>query len=284
MKRGLCMVMAMWSAAALSAQMVSLAQALDSCVIETGRKLPGQTRIACPRINAASPELADYTTNQLVMRLVRDGRFIVVNRDSLSGAAVDSELAYQLRGNVSDETAVSITKQLGASAVIAGTLYNAGRSYRLDIRIVQVETNQVVLQWSADVRADEDWKKFSVVSAGLLFEGGVSLAESEKKTILQNLQRGLQSNQTPLLLPAAVRDAENADRSGVFVIEVDYEEKNGLTLGTATITFMQDETIRCVSKEHHVSEMGGRRFIQRIAEAIRDDTAFFKQLNEALVK
>jgi hypothetical protein len=25
----------------------------------------------CPRINAASPDQADYTTNQLIMRLVR---------------------------------------------------------------------------------------------------------------------------------------------------------------------------------------------------------------------
>ena len=284
MKRGVCLVMAILSAAALSAQAVSLAQALDSCVTEAGRKLPAQTRIACPRINAASAELADYTTSQLLMRLVKDSRFIVVNRDSLSGAAVDSEIASQLQGNVSDETAVSITKQLGATAVIAGTLYNAGRTYRLDIRIVQVETNQVVMQWSADVRADDEWKKFSVVSAGLLFEGGVSLVESEKTTVLQNLQRGLQRSQTPLLLPAAVREAENADRNNMLIIDVDYEEKNGLAGGAATITFMQDGIIRCVSKEHHVSEMGGRRFIQRISEAIRDDAAFFKGLNEALVK
>jgi TolB-like protein len=277
-------IMAVLSGAALSAQAVSLAQALDSCVAETARKLPAQTRIACPRINAASAELADYATSQLIMRFVKDGRFIVVNRDSLSGAAVDSEIAYQLQGNVSDETAVSITKQLGASAVIAGTLYNAGRTYRLDIRIVQVETNQVLMQWSADVRADDEWKKFSVVSAGLLFEGGVSLVESEKKTVLQNIQRGLQSSQTPLSLPAAVRDAENAEKSGVFIIEVDYEEKNGLTVGEATVTFTRDGTILCASKKHHVSEMGGKRFIQRIAEAIRDDSAFFKQLNDALVK
>ena len=86
------------------------------------------------------------------------------------------------------------------------------------------------------------------------------------------------------MLPAAVREEENADRSGVFVIEVDYEEKNGLTLGVATISFMQEGIIRCASKEHHVSEMGSKRFIQRIAEAIRDDAAFFKQLNEALVQ
>jgi TolB-like protein len=269
---------------ALSAQTMSLAQALDACVRETARKLPAQTRIACPHINAVSVELADYVTNQLNLRLVRDSRFIVVNRDVLSNEAVDGERDYQLGGNVSDETVVSITQQLGATAVIAGTLRSAGRNYRLDIRVVLVETNQLVLQWYADVHAGDEWRKLAVAGAGLSFGSSVSLAEADKRTLLQDVQRGILNNQTPLLLPSTVREAVDPDKSRAFVIEVEYEERNGLMVGTASIAFTRDGLTLCISKEYYISEMGSKRFIQKAGEVLRDDAAFFKRVSEELVK
>jgi TolB-like protein len=272
------------TATALTAQTMTLAQAFDACVQETARKLSAGTRIACPRINAASTELAEYVTDQLNLRLVRDGRFTVVNRDAFSGKAVGDEIAHQLNGNVSDETAVSITHQLGATVVMVGTLRNAGRNYRLDVRIVHVETNSVVLQWSADVAAGDEWKKYTIAGVGLNFEGGVVLTESEKKTLLQDVQRGVQRNQTPLLLPSVVRDAENASSVSQFVVDVDYEESNGLTVGTASVRFVREGLTLCVSKEYRITEMGSRRFVQRVGEALSGDAAFFKQVNEELVK
>ncbi|MDR0786108.1 MAG: hypothetical protein LBE74_09570 [Treponema sp.] len=272
------------SGTALSAQTMSLAQTLDAYVREMAQKLPVETRVACPRLNAASVELADYVTEQLNLRLVRDSRFVVVNRDSLSNTAVNNEVDYQLRGNVSDETAVSITQQLGATAVVVGTLRNAGRNYRLDVRVILVEANRVVLQWSAEVAGGADWKKFETVTVGLSFEASVPLTEAEKKTILQSVQRGLQSNQTPLLLPSTAREAEDSARSCRFVIDMDYEEKNGLTVGVASITFVRDRLTLCVSKDHHVTEMGRKRFVQKVGDALSGDAAFFKQVNDELVK
>jgi TolB-like protein len=271
-------------AAAISAQTMSLAQALDTCVRETALKLPAQTRIACPRVNATSGELSDYVTSQLNARFVRDSRFIVVNRDALSNAEIDRETDCQMRGNVSDETAVSITQRLGASAVVVGTLRPAGRNYRLDIRVVLVETNQIVLQWSADIQAGNEWTRLAVAGAGLSFESPRLLTESDKKTLLRNVQRGARNNQTPLSFPSTVREAEDAARDQRFVIEVEYEEKNGLTVGSVFISFVRDGLTRRVSKEHYVTEMGSGRFMQKVGEALRDDAAFFKQVNEALVQ
>ncbi|MHC6204669.1 formylglycine-generating enzyme family protein, partial [Breznakiellaceae bacterium SP9] len=71
------------------------------------------------------------------------------------------ELTYQLRGSVSDEAASSITAQLGAEVVIAGSLQKAGAAnppaYRLDIKAIldvadssQVETGRADYESIAD--------------------------------------------------------------------------------------------------------------------------------------
>jgi hypothetical protein len=166
------------------AQTMSLDKALDVCVIDLTSKLAGGTRISCLRINAVSPELADYVTAKLTARLVRDTRFVVVNRDN---KAVDEEIGYQLKSAVSDETAVSITAQLGAQVVIAGSLIKAGARYRLDIRAIQVEQNQILSQWSADVVGGADWTKLETVKVELVFEDENTLSDRDKKAVLHGI-------------------------------------------------------------------------------------------------
>jgi tetratricopeptide (TPR) repeat protein len=67
-----------------------------------------------------------------------DGDLEVADRRNL--AYVYKELGFQMSGDVSDETAVSIGKFLGASHVIAGQLINAGSSYRYRVSGINVET------------------------------------------------------------------------------------------------------------------------------------------------
>jgi hypothetical protein len=265
-------------AALAFAQTVSLDRALDNGVAELAARLPAGTRVACPRINAPSGELADYVTGRLTARLIRDTRFIVVNRES---APVNDEIDYQLQGSVSDETAVSITAQLGAQAVIAGTLQRAGGRYRLDLRAIMVEQNTVAAAWSAEVEGGE-WARLSGRRAGLVFDDGGMLAESDKKTLLDGLRRGLQSKGNPLTLAQAVKEAEAAESADRFTIRVEWEERGNLVVGSANVTLSRGGDVRCMSKDYRVSELGVKRFVQRIGELLRGDRQFFDLVQEEL--
>ncbi|MDR2095543.1 MAG: hypothetical protein LBP76_08495 [Treponema sp.] len=266
-------------AALAGAQSMGLDRALDTCVAEIAARLPAGTRVACPRINAPSGELADYVTGRLTARLIRDTRFIVVNRER---APVTAEIDYQLSGNVSDETAVSITAQLGAEAVIAGALRRAGGRFHLDIRAIMVERNTVAAQWSAEVEGGE-WARLAGRRAGLVFDDGGRLSESDKKTLLEGLQRGLQTKGNPLTLASAVKDAEQTESGESFTVRVEWEEKGNLIVGTANVTLNRGDEARCVSRDYHVSELGVKRYVQRIAEQIRADRQFFDLVNGELV-
>jgi hypothetical protein len=56
------------------------------------------------------------------------------------------ELAFQMSGAVSDETAQRIGKMKGARIVISGSFSPIGSVYRLSIQAIEVETAQVLLQ------------------------------------------------------------------------------------------------------------------------------------------
>jgi tetratricopeptide (TPR) repeat protein len=67
-----------------------------------------------------------------------DGNLEVADRRNL--AYVYKELGFQMSGDVSDETAISIGRFLGASYVITGQLVKAGDRYRYRLAGINVET------------------------------------------------------------------------------------------------------------------------------------------------
>jgi hypothetical protein len=267
-------------AALAAAQTVSLDKALDDCVADLAARLPAGLRVACPRINAPGDDLAVYVTGRLTARLIRDTRFIVVNRES---APVNEEIDYQLEGNVSDETAVSITARLGAQAVIAGDLRRAGGRYLLDIRAIMVERNTVAARWGAEVEGG-DWTRLLSRRVGLDFDDGGMLAESEKKTLLDGVRRGLQSAGSGVGLALSVRDAEETESADRFTVRVEWEERGNLVVGSANVALSRGGDVRCMSRDYRVSELGVKRFAQRIGELIRGDSRFFNTAREELEK
>jgi hypothetical protein len=65
----------------------------------------------------------------------------VVDRRNLD--TLKQELNFQYSGEVSDETAVSIGRRLGAQCIISGYVEPFGDSYRLLIRAIDVQTAQI---------------------------------------------------------------------------------------------------------------------------------------------
>jgi hypothetical protein len=111
----------------------------DSMEYLVERLEPG-TKVAVLNFSA-SPKIANYVIEEITVFLVNDGNLIVVDRSELE--LLQDEMNFQLSGEVSDESAQSIGKKLGAQTVISGSLSPLGTMWRMRIRALEVETAKV---------------------------------------------------------------------------------------------------------------------------------------------
>jgi tetratricopeptide (TPR) repeat protein len=116
---------------------LSLVEAIDQSAEEIAVELPKGTRVAIAAFSAEHENLSNYIMDELAGALT-DGSLEVADRRNL--AYVYKELNFQMSGDVSDETAVSIGKFLGAKYVITGQFIKAGDSYRYRLAGINVET------------------------------------------------------------------------------------------------------------------------------------------------
>jgi len=119
---------------------------LDS-VIQEGSdyiisKLPIKSRIGVVNMNSSSVNLSNYVIDGIIMHLVNQDNFMVIERYELE--TVQREQEYQLSGEVSDETAVSIGKQLGTQMIVTGSILPFGNDYSLRLKITDVQTAQII--------------------------------------------------------------------------------------------------------------------------------------------
>ncbi|MFP3041465.1 tetratricopeptide repeat protein [Treponema primitia] len=116
---------------------LSLEKAIDQSAEEIGAELPKGTRVAIAAFSSEHENLSNYIMDELAGALT-DGNLEVADRRNL--AYVYKELNFQMSGDVSDETAVSIGKFLGAKYVITGQFIKAGDRYRYRLAGINVET------------------------------------------------------------------------------------------------------------------------------------------------
>ena len=147
--------------APLSAQ-TQTTRTLDAAVRDGARhlqdRIPGGTRVAIVAVQGEDQDLGELVLRKLGEVLVNANRLIVVERDSAALAAIDREMDRHLNFYVSQETELSIGRQLGAEVIVSGSMARAGQNWRLEVNAVTVETAQRVVQWSAaNIRPDPAW-------------------------------------------------------------------------------------------------------------------------------
>jgi tetratricopeptide (TPR) repeat protein len=116
---------------------LSLEEAIEQSAAELAAELPAGTRVVIAAFASEHENLSNYIMDELTGALV-DGSLEVADRRNLP--FVYRELGFQMSGDVSDETAVSIGKFLAASHVITGQLVDAGSGRRYRLSGVNVET------------------------------------------------------------------------------------------------------------------------------------------------
>jgi TolB-like protein len=145
--------LSVFMAAGLRAQSVDIDSALKRSSDYIEQNLPNGTIVVVVNVEAQSATLSEYILDELSSYLVNGRSLTVVDRNNLS--VVQQELEFQMSGEVSDESAQSIGKMLGAQSIILGTVQPLGNEYRLNFRILAVETATVQGMFRQDVKFDK---------------------------------------------------------------------------------------------------------------------------------
>jgi hypothetical protein len=129
---------------------------LDSVIKESSNyiisKLPAKSKVGVVNMYSSSVNLSNYIIDSMVMHLVNMSNFVIIERSELDN--IQNEQRYQLSGEVSDETAVSVGKQLGTQMIITGSILPLGDNYSLRLKITDVQTAQIIGTRIYTVRQD----------------------------------------------------------------------------------------------------------------------------------
>ena len=111
--------------------------------------IPAGSKIVILNIQSDYNNLSEYIIDELIANAVNDRIFTVVDRAQLE--SIRTELNFQLSGEVSDDSALTIGRFLGAQTIVSGAISEMGDRHRLRIRALNVETAQVQGQYNRNI-------------------------------------------------------------------------------------------------------------------------------------
>lgn len=105
-------------------------------------ELKKNSTIAVISINSKNVDLATFAIDELEYQLVTSRQFTMVDRKTLD--TIRTEQQFQLSGEVTDQSAVSIGNLLGATIVITGSISGTDSTQRLTLKALDVKTAQII--------------------------------------------------------------------------------------------------------------------------------------------
>lgn len=116
---------------------LSLDEAIEQSAFKVIEELPSGARVAIVAFSSEHNSLSNYIMDELTGVLIDRGLEVADRRNLVH---IYRELNFQMSGDVSDETAASIGKFMGARYVITGQFIKAGGRYRYRLSGINVET------------------------------------------------------------------------------------------------------------------------------------------------
>jgi TolB-like protein len=93
-------------------------------------------------------------SNRVNTMLSQSNKFTVIERGKINQLL--SEQSFQLSGVTSNESMVAMGEVLGVELMFAGGIGLIGKTYTIDIRVIEVETGEVIHSASTNVRGEID--------------------------------------------------------------------------------------------------------------------------------
>lgn len=256
---------------------ISLDTALDNCAAHFRNQLPRGATAAVLSIDARSKEFAEYITDSLSARLVAQNHLTVVGRGR-DLRVLQAEQTYQMSGYVSDETATSVGKQLGAELIITGSIMPRGDLYAMNIRAVHVETARIQTQWSYNsIRVDPSLVRLDIqaITAVVRF-AGTALSINDQDSLIQDLQRGLEDYDVSIEVVPANEATVGTDYN--FLITLRVNQRTAVQSADLTVAFRKGNRTLKQSDRHTFSELNTEFIIRKGGDIIRKDRTFFQSL------
>jgi hypothetical protein len=113
------------------------------------RQLPKGNKLMILNVQSEFPALSEYIIDELIANTVNDRVFSVVDRQQLD--TIRAEMAFQMSGEVDDETAQSLGRIAGAQTIVSGAVSRLGDRYRLRVRALSVQSAQIEGQFNRNI-------------------------------------------------------------------------------------------------------------------------------------
>jgi hypothetical protein len=155
------------AAAAYAQQRQPLEAALGSAVSYLSGTLPRSAGLLTLKLGAPTDALSDYASDIFTARLLASGAFTLAERDSAVLRGIETESAYQLSGNVDDDSMASIGHQSGAQIVVSGNIARMGTEYRLTVRAASIEKAEVLAVYTARLENTDQFKRMAGTASGI---------------------------------------------------------------------------------------------------------------------
>ena len=265
----------------------SLDEAIQNGVRYLQSRFPRGTRAAFAGVQSENQQVGEFVYERFSNVLVNSGWFTVVERNSASLANIDQEMDRHLNFLVSEETELSIGRQLGAEILIICSLNRLGQNWRLDLHATRVESAERAGQWSAEnirhdqaldaiLRASSSGSRSAVIS----FEGDAMTAR-DMNTVTAGMRNAMQAWNTALVLE------EGSSNQGGYVFNITVYRNQApanpsLIQAEVSVSFMQGRRILHQAGPYYITETSEIMIARRIAERLRADQAFFNRINETI--
>jgi hypothetical protein len=200
------------SMAYLQAQGGTLDGAIRDAVQQVQSEIARDQSIIVYQFSSPFHRLSDHILKELFNELVNSHQFIVLDRTAQE--VIDAELFYQFNtssGMISDDSLASLTKRIGAQAILTGSLDDTVNYYSFRVRVIGTETTEAKVSFTANVDRNDK------VIAG--FEGRKTMTQ-KLLTGTQNIAFGLGSYLEGDTIGGITISAGYALAAGLIIIEV----------------------------------------------------------------
>jgi len=130
----------------------TLDQAIAEAAVRIDERIERGTKIALLNFSSSSDRFSSYVLDELTTNLLDSGKLIVVDRKEID--LIRSEIDFQYSGELADESMQAVGRRLGAQSIVSGSLTEIGGEYRIVIRVLNVESATVVVQYRSDINSD----------------------------------------------------------------------------------------------------------------------------------
>jgi len=124
-------------------------KAVKNAVDSLNSKLSSGAKITIMKTNSTERNMLDYVVDKMTTTIVHAERLTVIDRSNQ--ALIDAEQQFQLSGNVSDNSIVSIGRQLGVKYIVLCWISGQSSGRQLNLRVLNVETSQIIDQSSFEI-------------------------------------------------------------------------------------------------------------------------------------